>query len=726
VSYTYNADGTLASKLDANGNTETYTYDAYQRLTAIPTRQQTFTYDTCPTTNNTGCSNAAGQLMQATFGSASSAIGPNYLSFEYNYAYTPAGKVSTKTLQLQSGNHLNVDNVPASGTVAANYTYDSQGALTQMSYAPGIYGSGTAVFSYTLDAMERPTAMTTGNYSWASGVTYNAANQMTYDGTQTRTYNSLMQTTQVGNMTYNYSPNKNNGQIVSSVEALTAETITYQYDALKRLLSASGKNWGETYAYDGWGNLLQMNPTGTAGAPSLSVTVGATTNRVTSPDIEYDNNGNLTLGFAGMSMGYDTANRMTEVATSAGDYYYAYDSDNRRIYYRDNNNNETIYFYGADGRKLSSYTMTFISNPNSIQMNPAPAGGNVYFAGILLMEEGNSVRTDRLGSVRWGGPNSLGYQAQYPYGVEYTTTANGREKYATYTRDSDSGMDYAMNRYYSSQWGRFLSPDRRWRSAKPDKPQSWNRYTYVLGDPTNLTDPSGLYYCASPGLYNLCPVAYGIMDSGTGDILSGDDGDDGGDGGGGCPDPSGGNNFDPTPEPPGPNPCPPPPAPPAANCDISVAYSGTPRDGQSAVGLPYPYAPPTNQLGPYMNNGWFLYVQVQADLTGDTNGSDWFSSQSASTFGTVRPSPGAPAQVLRQIQPDDAPYSTVIYSGNGTYDWLDTPGLGKGIYSASLTFSFASTLINTNTRASCSVDWSFQLSVLGNKWSISNIMENSF
>jgi len=47
TSYTYNADGTLASKTDANGNTETYTYDAYQRLTVFPDRQQTFTYDTC-------------------------------------------------------------------------------------------------------------------------------------------------------------------------------------------------------------------------------------------------------------------------------------------------------------------------------------------------------------------------------------------------------------------------------------------------------------------------------------------------------------------------------------------------------------------------------------------------------------------------------------------------------------------------------------------------------
>jgi YD repeat-containing protein len=96
VSYTYNADGTLASKKDANNNTETYTYDAYQRLTAIPDRQQTFTYDTCPT-NATGCVSMPGQLMQATFGTN---VGPNELSFEYNYAYTPAGKASQANTKL--------------------------------------------------------------------------------------------------------------------------------------------------------------------------------------------------------------------------------------------------------------------------------------------------------------------------------------------------------------------------------------------------------------------------------------------------------------------------------------------------------------------------------------------------------------------------------------------------------------------------------------------------
>ena len=49
-----------------------------------------------------------------------------------------------------------------------------------------------------------------------------------------------------------------------------------------------------------------------------------------------------------------------------------------------------------------------------------------------------------------------------------------------------------MNRYYSSQWGRFLSPDPYGGSAKLGSPQTWNRYVYVAGDPMNRHDPSGL------------------------------------------------------------------------------------------------------------------------------------------------------------------------------------------------------------------------------------------
>jgi hypothetical protein len=49
-----------------------------------------------------------------------------------------------------------------------------------------------------------------------------------------------------------------------------------------------------------------------------------------------------------------------------------------------------------------------------------------------------------------------------------------------------------MNRYYSSQWGRFLSPDPYGGSVKLGSPQTWNRYAYVNGDPINGNDPFGL------------------------------------------------------------------------------------------------------------------------------------------------------------------------------------------------------------------------------------------
>jgi YD repeat-containing protein len=144
----------LASKTDANHNIESYTYDAYQRLTGIPDRQQTLTYDTCPTAGQNaviGCVSAAGQLMQATFGNTfSPMIGPNDLNFEYNYSYTPPGKVASKTLEVQSGNHSNGNNF-AYGALTASYNYDNQGALISMVYPSesSLGNSPTQIFTFS-------------------------------------------------------------------------------------------------------------------------------------------------------------------------------------------------------------------------------------------------------------------------------------------------------------------------------------------------------------------------------------------------------------------------------------------------------------------------------------------------------------------------------------------------------------------------------------------------
>jgi hypothetical protein len=145
-------------------------------------------------------------------------------------------------------------------------------------------------------------------------------------GTETWGYNSLLQlitrTTTSGsatrmNMSYHYNAGADNGQIASTVDGVTGETITYQYDSLKRLINASstisgGASWSDAYTYDGFGNLTGITP-------GLSMTVNPANNQIQPANIAYDGNGNVTqFGPSGSltSLGYDVANRVATVNSS--------------------------------------------------------------------------------------------------------------------------------------------------------------------------------------------------------------------------------------------------------------------------------------------------------------------------------------------------------------------------------------------------------------------------
>jgi len=89
----------------------------------------------------------------------------------------------------------------------------------------------------------------------------------------------------------------------------------------------------------------------------------------------------------------------------------------------------------------------------------------------------------------------------YPFGGEraYTTNCTQNYKFTGKERDSESGLDDFDARYYSSQYGRFISPD--WSAkaepvpyAKLGNPQSLNLYAYVGNNPVTLTDHDG--HCA--------------------------------------------------------------------------------------------------------------------------------------------------------------------------------------------------------------------------------------
>jgi RHS repeat-associated protein len=112
-------------------------------------------------------------------------------------------------------------------------------------------------------------------------------------------------------------------------------------------------------------------------------------------------------------------------------------------------------------------------------------------------------------------PGQLCYDADFtPYGQEISYTQSGHlqapacppgYKFTGYERDpetaygaTDTGLDYAFARYYSSRLGRLLSVDKM-RGAMGSL-QSHNAYAYVLNNPLNLTDRAGL--CPGDGRGN--------------------------------------------------------------------------------------------------------------------------------------------------------------------------------------------------------------------------------
>jgi RHS repeat-associated protein len=191
----------------------------------------------------------------------------------------------------------------------------------------------------------------------------------------------------------------------------------------------------------------------------------------------YDYNGNMTSG-VGATFTFDVANRILSAAEiSGGVEYYGYGPDNRRIYKKLTSGAEEYTFYGGQGERLGVYNLTG-STMSAMRTD-------VWFAGKLISENSNAVFPDQVGTNRAGGARFR------PYGDEITSTANDREKFATYTRDSYTGVDYAEQRYYASSYGRFNTSDPSRKSMRPKMPLSWNRYSYVTGDPINHFDRHG-------------------------------------------------------------------------------------------------------------------------------------------------------------------------------------------------------------------------------------------
>jgi len=276
---------------------------------------------------------------------------------------------------------------------------------------------------------------------------------------------------------------QNNGKISSQYNAISGETVQYVYDSLNRLGSAAGSGWGNSYVYDGFGNLLQKNVTA-GSAPTLTQTVNAANNQINGRS--YDANGN---DITGSFVSYDFLNRMISYG---GTYLneYSYDAANRRIYKAAYSNGSTLQsegyiLYGLDGENLGTYTPTLFNNGSGQEgMLLEQATGRTYFFGKKLF-----TTEDMVGSAASQG-------TFFPWGEQRTGNTSEQYGFATYWQDSESGLDFFGARYFSGAQGRFTTPD--W-SARPQPvpyakftdPQTLNLYSYVRNNPLSLRDLDG-------------------------------------------------------------------------------------------------------------------------------------------------------------------------------------------------------------------------------------------
>jgi RHS repeat-associated protein len=171
------------------------------------------------------------------------------------------------------------------------------------------------------------------------------------------------------------------------------------------------------------------------------------------------------------------------------------------------NNQETWLVYGLGGELIGEYAA------NASAASPQKEYG--YRNGALLVTAEPSANihwlvSDQLGTPRMifdhtGSLTNTKRHDYLPFGEELvagqglrTNTLgyvadNIRQKFTQKERDNETGLDYFGARFYASSQGRFASPDPLLSSGTVENPQSWNRYSYVLNHPLELTDPFGLY-----------------------------------------------------------------------------------------------------------------------------------------------------------------------------------------------------------------------------------------
>ncbi|MGJ8628516.1 MAG: RHS repeat-associated core domain-containing protein [Sulfitobacter sp.] len=490
----YDANGNLTRQVDAKSQPIELTYDALDRVTlrrvgSGGTRVDTrFYYDEA----RSGYFNQ-GQLTTQRVWNAQDgyfhSIYDNYdrtgqversqhnldgKDYYLRYRYRTNGDLRAVSLPYLAGN--------TSDKWQPDFQYDAANRLT---------GFGTYITSATYNLWDSPTRVDYGNGNYAD----------------------LRYSSQRGWMERNYI-RQSSGQDIDWTEYLRTKTgrihdqktnlghgrSRYTFDYAGRLNTVTNyggqSSYNQNFTYDKAGSMRSNSQLGTYAysggkhAPR-AVLVGGQWQ-----DLQYDQNGNMSLGLHGKTMVYDGENRPESVTHNGQTTRYVYGANGERLKLIENvgtaNESVTLYLPMTEirnyGQGSNEIVITY-PHPDVRFVNDVPSYMHRdQLQSLRMITNQSGARAKRMIY------KPFGEAQEWTYDLAMQEESKGwiGERY-----DAGAGLQHLNARYYDPELGLFIQPD--WFEVT-GAGVGTNRYAYGFNDPVNMSDPSG--NAISPSGYN--------------------------------------------------------------------------------------------------------------------------------------------------------------------------------------------------------------------------------
>ncbi len=544
----YNALGEVTSSTNAKGQVTTFAYDVLGRATTVarPEGSYTTTYDGARGSGlgkpwkTTGPNGYQESVSYDNFGRTRSATTTRFgESFTTTSSYDALGRPLTETdaggltvvheydpnYSFPTALRIGPGSEGAGTLLWQAGTFDSKGRAISQTLAQGVsasatYHTATGLLA-TMNASQGGTSLQAKSYAWDSLGNLTARNDTLTARGETFSYDTL---------------NRVTGSTVATLPGSTISTVpppaAYAYATNGNLLSKPGlsnvvyggprphavtsanvKGVTRAYTYDAagyvtadgkrtytWASFGQLSSLDYLSAPALQTFSGVTVyqaSRVQS-DFSFDAGGNRAKQLKQRIAANDS--RMLEETLYLGSY-------EREIHMTKASAaaspvvTKTVHRHNLGG--FAVYTKTAKPGlPDAVKLSTI-LKDHLGSTDLILTSAWNgstfaNPQTERQSFNPWGERRAADTQVTYRASDSdpFRTSAQDYDRgYTGHEQLDDSGLIHMNGRIYDPELGRMLSPDPV--VQVPEYSQNFNRYSYVMNNPLNLTDPTGFSWLSN-------------------------------------------------------------------------------------------------------------------------------------------------------------------------------------------------------------------------------------